>query len=185
MAAVCRQPPLYGHPTPFIYFSEPPTFDKNIFVNDASTIYVINTKINSSRKVSSSWLEDYNTSFHVFYKQNFYNQHQIEIWTKTTISSLPPPSIDNFPPPFWGPFFGRSNKNSIFPCIQSSGNFTTSGNLCFRVFTNQLIVINKCVSFRTEKKLIKFIVHLVDHIYCIYMYTNKANEQKNSRLKII
>ena len=117
MAAVCRQPPLYGHPTPFIYFSEPPTFDKNIFAYDAPTIYVINTKINSPRKVSSSWLEDYNTSFHVFYKQNFYNQHQIEIWTKTTISSLPPPSTENFPPLFfptppvlWTPFLREVTK---------------------------------------------------------------------------
>ena len=76
----------------------------------------------------------------------------------------PPPSTENFPPLFFSnssrfvdPFFKGSNKNSIFPCIQSSGNFPTSGNLCFRVFTYQLIVINKCVSFRTEKKLIKFI----------------------------
>ena len=61
-------PPSVSIP-PFIYFfqTSTPTIDKIFFDNIAPSIYGLNTKINSRRKVISSCLEDYKTIIHSFY----------------------------------------------------------------------------------------------------------------------
>ena len=75
--------------SPLLYlFSILTTFD--IFLKISPLLdYRINTKLNLWQKVISSCLEDHKTTLNFFYKENFYMQHQTEIWLEIiTISGI-------------------------------------------------------------------------------------------------